>query len=128
MNTIKYSKLSELIENNFAKEYIHSKGFNLNSIFQWSCENGHWNTAKCLYDLSKENNYMKINICADYDYAFRYSCDNGHLDIAKWLYNLSKTDNNTKFNICADYDYRWSCRNGHSDTAKWMAKFIVCKV
>ena len=64
--------------------------------FRYACQNGHLETAKWLYSISKTDNNTRISINAHNDYAFRYACENGHLETAKWLYSISKTDNNTQ--------------------------------
>ena len=39
--------------------------------FRCSCKNGHKEIAEWLYNLSKTDNNIKVNINAESDYAFR---------------------------------------------------------
>ena len=87
-----------------------------------SCENGHLEVAKWLYQIGIDTN-SPININVNYEAAFRVSCLNGHLEVAKWLYQIG-IDANNPINIHA-YDgdedaFMNSCENGHLEVAKWL--------
>ena len=91
-----------------SKEYIYSG----NSCgFRWTCENGHLQIAKYIYELDPT---FDIN-CGD-EYAFRNACKNGHLDVVVWLIDISKGKiNYTSTNHQA---FRWACEHGHIEIAK----------
>ena len=44
--------------------------------------------ADWLYNLSKTDNNIKVNIRVDSDFAFKYSCRNGHKEVAEYLVSL----------------------------------------
>jgi len=52
-------------------------------VFSITCENGHLDVAKWLYEIKPD-----IDISVYYEFAFKNSCKNGHLDVAKWLYEI----------------------------------------
>ena len=95
---------------------------NINCVFGWSCYYGKFDIVKWLIDLSNKDDYYKINIHDDDEFAFKFSCNNGHFDIAKWLIELSNKDGYKKININTDDDFafRFSCEKGHFDIAKWL--------
>ena len=86
-------KLNENIDENL-KALINLN--NLQELFIRSCRNGYKETAMWLYELSKTDGNIKININSDDDYAFRRSCSKGHKKTALWLCSL---DPKYKFTI-----------------------------
>ena len=75
-----------------------------------------------LINLGESENYDKINIHANDEWAFQSSCQNGHIEIARWLINLGESKNYNKINIHAgnEYAFYWSCVNGYIEIANWL--------
>lgn len=82
--------------------------------FKMSCENGHVNTARYVFDHLSA--YVRIT-SADINAAFRMACHEGHLCLAKWLFGLKPNFNVSGQNDCA---FRYACEGGHIDVAKWL--------
>lgn len=93
----------------------------INEFIQ-ACQSGHKEIAELLYNLSKIDDNIKIDIHANNGNAFKVACFYGHKNVAEWLYNLSKSDDNTKINIHVEnnYAFKYACYGGHKDVVEFL--------
>lgn len=64
------------------------KTLSAENIFTLLCYDGNKECASWLYDISKKNKNLSINVNS----AFKIACLKGNKEIVEWLYNLSKDD------------------------------------
>ena len=72
--------------------------------------NGHLDTVKWLYIISKTDNNIEIDISAEDNLAFMWTCRYGNVETAEWLYELSKINNNLINIHSLDEIFEYSCR------------------
>lgn len=82
--------------------------------FDTLCVNGHMDSAKWLWDLSKDS----LDIHRDKEDAFCVSCEGGHMDVAAWLWELS--EETIDLHITDEYPILIAASRGHGNIVKWL--------